>query len=88
MSGDLDVAIAAAERAFEIADAAVVMAEEAAIKFGRVVGLVEQWKAAAMLFYEYHNGEFTDWGTHNCGCDRCVVVEGLLGVGVTSLMVE
>ena len=83
MSGDLAVAIAAAERAFEIADAAVIMAEEAAVEFGRVIDEMESWRSAAMLFYGYHNSD-----SRVCGCDRCVVVEGLLGVGVTSLMVE
>ena len=83
MSGGLDVAIAAAERAFEIADAAVVMAEKAAVEFGRVAGELESWRGAAMLFYGFHNSV---GGV--CGCDRCVVVAGLLGVGVTSSMVE
>ncbi len=83
MSGDLEVAVAAAERAFEIADAAVLMAEEAAVGFGRMLDEMESWRGAAMLFYGYHN----EMG-RVCGCDRCVVVAGLLGVGVTSSMVE
>lgn len=83
VGSELSVAIAAAERAFEIADSAVQVAERAALDYGRVVGLVEQWRAAALLFFESHNG----WG-YECWCERCVPVRRLLGVGATSSMVE
>lgn len=81
--GDLAVAIAAAERAFEIAESAVKVAELAALEVGRVTGLADGWRDAAMRFFISHNG----W-SHQCFCERCVPVRRLLEVQATSSMVE
>ena len=83
VGSELSVAIAAAERAFEIADSAVQVAERAALDFGRVVDLANGWRDAAMRFFDSHNG----WG-HQCFCERCVPVRRMLEVQATSSMVE
>jgi hypothetical protein len=84
MSGDeMEVAMAAAGRAFQIASDAVEMAERCSEELGRVLDVFAGWRDAAMLFYASHN----NWG-YDCFCERCMPVRVLLDRQATSSMVE